>query len=421
MRKNHVWYQLFRYPVVGAALRLFYKKLKVTGREHLPKNKPILFVPNHQNSFMDALLVVCTTKPFIYFLTRAEAFRPRLQGWFLGTLNMLPVYRVRDGFSSVQKNNAIFEQCFRYFGRNDAVLIFPEANHNLKRRIRPLSKGFTRLAFGGEEYHDWELDLQIVPVGLNYTAHREARNTVNVCYGKPIPVKKYQEEFLEDEKAATDRMKKEVSKAMKKLVFHVPKLDSYPVHKLLWEVLEPDDAVLTDPDESNNRIAKAQPYITESLKKEAKELTKLADDHEVDLRELIHPNKMNWKDVLMLPVYLFSLVNNAIPYQPVRYLTTKVIKDHAFDGSIKLLAGIILLPLFYMVMGGVFALAGAESIWVGVYFGVSIITAPAFIRAKSLISSGSTQKIKKEKPRLYEELLNRMETFSDLRHSILNE
>ncbi|SMO83030.1 1-acyl-sn-glycerol-3-phosphate acyltransferase [Gracilimonas mengyeensis] len=421
MRKNYLWYQLFRYPIVGGALRLYYKKLKVTGREYFPKNKPILFVPNHQNSFMDALLVVCTVRPFIYFLTRAEAFRPPLQGWFLGTLNMLPVYRVRDGFSSIQKNNAIFEECFRYYGRNDAVLIFPEANHNLKRRIRPLSKGFTRLAFGGEEYYDWELDLQIVPVGLNYTAHREPRNIAHVCYGKPIPVKKYHAEFKEDEKAATDRMKAEVSKAMKKLVFHAPNLDTYPVQKLLWEVLEPDDAVLTDPATSNKRIKQTRPHITEALKEEAKALTELAEKHDVDLRALAHPQSFSWKDALMLPVYGFSLANNAIPYQAVRHLTTKVIKDHAFDASIKFLTGVLLLPLFYLVMCGILALAGVEGSWLAAYFGVSVISAPAFIRAKEVFRLGSTQTLKKKKPQLFEDLTNRLETFRSLRHSIINE
>ncbi len=419
MRKNYLWYQMFRYPIVGAALRLFYRKIRVTGKEHLPKNKPILFVPNHQNSFMDALHVVTTVRPFIYFLTRAEAFAPRIQGWLLGTLNMLPVYRVRDGLSSVQKNNDIFEECFRYFKRNDAVLIFPEANHDLKKRIRPLSKGFTRIAFGGEEMYDWDLDLQIVPVGLNYTAHRESRNTVHINYGKPIPVKDFKSLYQEDEKSATEQMKEAVSEAMKKLVFHVPNLEEYPVHKILWDVLEPEEKVLTDPDISNLRIQKTSPHITEEHKNQAKKLISLAEEHEIDLRKLAHPSKPGIKDILMLPVYLFSLINNAIPYQPVRHLTTNVIKDHAFDASIKFLTGLLLMPIFYLLVCGILALTGIDGKYLLIYFGISIASAPAFVRAKEWCMAGFRQK--KIKPALITEIKTSLDAFKNLRNSILNE
>lgn len=421
MRRNYIWYQMFRYPIVGAALRLFYRKVKVTGKEHLPRNKPILFIPNHQNSFMDALHVVTTVRPFIYFLTRAEAFTPPLQGWFLGTLNMLPVYRMRDGFSSVQKNNAIFEECFRYFRRNDAVLIFPEANHNLQKRIRPLSKGFTRIAFGGEEKYGWNLGLQIVPVGLNYTAHREARNTIHIKYGKPISVKDFESIYKQDENAAIQQMKTVVSEAMKEVAFHVPKADEYPVHKILWDVLEPDEQVLTNPDISNARIRKAKPHITEEIKEEAKELMSLAEEHEVDLRDFEYPKKFSFKSLMLLPVYLFSLVNNFIPYLPVRHLTTKIIKDHGFDASIKFLTGLFVLPLFYLLVCAIMALAGIESKYLLAYFVISVATAPAFIRAKKLFGTDTSRRLKKSMPRVYSEIRARLETFRNLRNSILNE
>ncbi|MDZ7807651.1 MAG: 1-acyl-sn-glycerol-3-phosphate acyltransferase [Gracilimonas sp.] len=133
--------------------------------------------------------VAVTIWPVIYFLTRAQAFKPDIVGKFLWSINMMPVYRVRDGFSSIQKNNEIFDKCISYLKNKDTILIFAEANHNLKRRIRPLSKGFTRIAFDAEEKYNWHLDLQIVPVGVNYTRHRKAGNTVQVNYGKAIPSK----------------------------------------------------------------------------------------------------------------------------------------------------------------------------------------------------------------------------------------
>lgn len=240
MRKNWLWYQFFRFPLVKSGLYFFYKKIIIEGKEHIPRNKPILFVPNHQNSFMDAFLVVVHTKPFTYFLTRAQAFNPPLLAKFLRSLNMLPVYRVRDGLSSVTKNNAIFDECIQYLKRNDAILIFPEANHDLKRRIRPLSKGFTRIAFDAEVQENWNMDLQIIPVGLNYTEHQRSRNAVKVVFGEPILMKQFQELYEKDERAAANALKKQVSDEMKKLVMHVPNLDHYPLSKIILDDLEDD-------------------------------------------------------------------------------------------------------------------------------------------------------------------------------------
>lgn len=420
-RKNYLWYQFWRHTVVGNGLKFFYSSVKVKGKENLPKDKPILYIPNHQNSFMDALHVATTTKPTIYFLTRAQAFKPDIVGKYLWSINMMPVYRVRDGLKSVQKNNEIFELCIQYLKNKDTVLVFAEANHNLKRRIRSLSKGFTRIAFGAEEKFDWELDLQIVPVGVNYSEHRKGGNLVQVNYGEPIPAKKYKSLYLEDEKTATEEMTQDVSEAMKKLVFHVENLEEYPVHKVLWDDLEPDRNLVIDPDIANERIKKTESHLTENIIEQAKALDSLANKYDVSLGEIDHGKQVGLKDVLLSPFYAFSLVNNLIPYQPVRYLINNVIKDRAFDASIKFLAGLFLFPLFYGVISLALCLAGVDSLWIWSYLIVSILTAPLFVRAKTLFTPSSASSLKKKKPDVYADIKDRLSTFTDLREVILGE
>lgn len=419
--KNYLWYQFWRHAVVGNGLRFFYKKRKVVGRENLPKDKPILYVPNHQNSFMDALHVATTTKPTIYFLTRAQAFKPDVVGKFLWSINMMPVYRVRDGFSSVQKNNEIFEKCIRYLKNGDTILVFAEANHNLKRRIRSLSKGFTRIAFGAEEEYDWSLDLQIVPVGLNYSEHQTGGNVVQVNYGEAIPVSKYRERYESDEKAGVDSMKQDVSDAMKKLVFHVEDLAEYPLQKILWDDLEPDDLKVIDPDIANDRIQRTQSHITDELIDEAKDLDKLAEKHKVDLNAFAFGKQFKFKDLLLLPFYGFSFLNNFIPYQPVRYLINNVIKDRAFDASIKFLVSLFSFPIFYGIVSLILSFSGVESIFIWSYLILSVLTAPVFVRAKTLFTPSKANKLKKRDPKVFQEIESRLSLFKDLRASILSE
>jgi 1-acyl-sn-glycerol-3-phosphate acyltransferase len=420
-KKNYLWYQFWRHTVVGNGVKIFYKKTKLTGREKLPKDKPLLFVPNHQNSFMDAFLVTTNLTPVMYFLTRAKAFNPPIMGWYLRSLNMLPVYRVRDGFSSVQKNNAIFDLCCDYLDNNDSILVFAEANHNLKRRIRTLSKGFTRIAFGAEEKYDWNLDLQIVPVGVNYSDHRTGRNLVHVKFGECIPVSKYAEAYKEDENNASQELKDDVSDAMKELVFHVENLDEYPLHKILWDDLEPDNTIITDPDISNERIQKTEKHISEEILDEAKELDKLADKHDVSLKNVAYGKQFSAKDFVLTPLYLFSLINNIIPYQPIQYLIKNVIKDHAFDASIKFVSGLFLLPIFYLLVSLILVLSGVDSMYIYGYAGLSLFTAPLFIKAKELFLKNSAQHLQKSKPSVYEKIASKLERFKELRNTILNE
>tara|TARA_R100000908_G_scaffold65235_1_gene53108 strand:+ start:103892 stop:104815 length:924 start_codon:yes stop_codon:yes gene_type:complete len=305
--------------------------------------------------------------------------------------------------------------------RNDAIMIFAEANHNLKKRIRPLSKGFTRVAFGGEEASDWELDIQIVPVGINYTAHREAQNTVHVVYGDPIPVNHYKSEFKEDENAAAQTMKADVSEAMKKLVFHVEDLEEYPVQEILWNDLEPEEAILTDPNVVNPRIQKASEYITPKLTEQAKEAKKLADKHDIPLRDFAISDGLSFREFLLFPVYMFSYFNNLIPYQPVKYLTTKVIKDHAFDASIKFLTGLFILPIFYTLISLILYFTGVDSSWIWGYAILSVLSAPLFTRGKTLFAGDKIRQLQRSHPEEFNKILKILDSFQALRDKILTE
>ena len=423
MRKNWLWYQIFRYLIVKFGLYLFYKRIIIEGKEHLPKNKPILFVPNHQNSFMDALLVVTHTKPFIYFLTRAQAFSSPLLGKFLRSLNMLPVYRVRDGLSSVTKNNAIFEECINYLKRNDAVLVFPEANHDLRRRIRPLSKGFTRIAFDAEVRENWEMGLHVIPVGVNYTEHRRSRNTVKVVFGSPILMKDFRKLYEKDEREATNELKKQVSDGMKELVMHVPNLDHYPLCKIVLDDLEEDEKKLIDPDLVNANVKKIEQQATPELFETARKIYELAEEQDFSIKTIHGRKKPMLALILLLPLYLFSWINNLIPYQVVRKIIASVIKDHAFDASIKFLIGVTLFPLFWILVSLILWVSGTSSLFTFGYLLLSVFTAPLFKNANLLLREAkekkSFSKFENSNPKEYQEFLKGIEILNEFRSKVL--
>jgi len=64
----------FLKQIIKAALFFFFKKIVVTGKEHIPRNGPLIIVANHPNTFMDPLLIAAITSQRIGFVANASIF-----------------------------------------------------------------------------------------------------------------------------------------------------------------------------------------------------------------------------------------------------------------------------------------------------------------------------------------------------------
>jgi len=153
--------------IAQLALFLYYQRIELFHTDRIPKSGPILFLPNHQNALMDPLIMAAYSRRKPFFLTRSDVFANSILRAFFGFLQMMPIYRMRDGRSKLSNNEAIFERCSDILLSGKSLVIFPEGNHNIQRRVRPLSKGFTRFLFGSLE-RDPEFNPALIPVGVNY-------------------------------------------------------------------------------------------------------------------------------------------------------------------------------------------------------------------------------------------------------------
>jgi hypothetical protein len=102
--------------------------------------------------------------------------------------------------------------------------MFPEGNHNLKRRVRPLSKGFTRIIFNALDI-DPDLDIQLVPVGLNYSDATKFPSRVALFFGDAISVQDHYDPT--EGKTSIDNIKEAVSEKLKTLTTHIKDRDAY--------------------------------------------------------------------------------------------------------------------------------------------------------------------------------------------------
>lgn len=252
-------YQIIK-VVIKVALHLYYGKIVVHGLENVPKDKPVLFLPNHQNALIDPLLIVidCKRKPF--FLTRSDVFKNKFYKSIFKFFQMIPIYRIRDGRDALKKNKEVFENCTALMKNKEALLMFPEANHNQKRRVRSLSKGFTRILFATLDAHP-ELDIQIIPVGLNYKNMVDFPDKAAIYYGEPIGVKTHYNPA--EKQASVHTIKTIVSESLKSLTTHIESEDHYDIIEKQLDAIGVD---YLNPGAVNKTIANLKTDIVENVK-----------------------------------------------------------------------------------------------------------------------------------------------------------
>lgn len=246
-------------------LHLYFGKIKISGLENVPQDKPVLFLPNHQSALLDVLLIAvdCDRKP--WFLTRSDVFKSKTLNTIFDFFQMIPIYRIRDGRESLKNNQAVFDRCSELLQEKEAILMFPEANHNLKRRVRQLSKGFTRILFNTLD-RDLDIDIQIVPVGINYVDAVHFPDRVSLYFGKPISAKQLYD--TTDVKGSVERIKSIVSKQLKTLTTHIEDDANYD---LKIEQLKTQGVDFLNPKSANLKLRQLE-KSSSSLSKDSKNI-----------------------------------------------------------------------------------------------------------------------------------------------------
>ena len=366
-------YQLVKQGV-KVCKEVFYRKHSVVGLENIPKDKPYILAPNHQNAFMDPVMAAINLRwTQTFYLVRADIFKKKLASKILHSLNMMPIYRIRDGADSMEKNNEIFEKCYAYLKGGNPIMIFPEGNHNNQKKLRAVKKGIGRIAFGAEELYDFKLDVQIVPVGLNYSNHTDVGATLQVAFGKPISILDYKEAYLSEPSKALLDVREKVHKGISELIINIQS-EHYDFIENVRKIYELELSEYTF--DLDTEIKNSQQFIaafeeTKLSESKTDELSELANQIRKESKRLkiklfaLSEKKYNLgflvlQSLLLLvlfPSFLFGLINNYFPFHLPRWIVQKLIKDLHFHSSLKMGFGLVLFPLFYIIQtSAVFAI-----------------------------------------------------------------
>jgi len=169
------------------AMRVYFRRVEVVGKENVPRASPVIFVLNHPNALVDPAFLLSLAPRRVSFLAKAPLFRMPVLSFLVRAMDSLPVYRRQDEGEDVSKNREMFVAARRLLARGGTIGICPEGVSHDEPRLRPIKTGAARIALGAISTGEVS-ELKIVPAGLYYTSKTKFRSEVLLYFGNPIDV-----------------------------------------------------------------------------------------------------------------------------------------------------------------------------------------------------------------------------------------
>lgn len=168
------------YHLVRALLAIYftlYHRVRVEGREQLPRTGGVIIAPNHA-SFLDPPLMGVACTRMVDFMARDDLFHPPWFARLISYLHAFPVNRDEVDFHAMR-------EAVRRLRAGRAVVLFPEGTRSPDGALQPPKVGLGFLALVAK--------VPIIPVAINGTErafgkrHRWIKpHPVTVQFGPPI-------------------------------------------------------------------------------------------------------------------------------------------------------------------------------------------------------------------------------------------
>ncbi len=377
--------------LVKILLSVFFKDIVITGKNNIPENGPVIIVSNHPNTFMDPLIVASITKKRIGFVGNAGIFSNKLLTSVLHYFHVIPIYRKKDVLPGERPdNNAAFYKCHQYLSEGNMLLIFPEGESYYELKLREIKTGTARIALSYEAIKNFRSNLKILPVTLDYSDSIQFRSMISVTIAEPLLMDGYKEGYQTDEVECVRKLTEAISGALAK---EIPNTDGkaqedflVKAHKFYSAYYEPEANLHANPKRSlalRNQLSKALHHVYQqnhvlyhNLEGKAQQfftslkLENLTTGFFTD--SFIRKNKMwvvlgySLQFILLLPVYIFGLANNYLPY----ILPSRIFKlsrlEIEYKAPVQMFAGLITFPFFYALELWLFRTYISNEFWYSV-------------------------------------------------------
>lgn len=356
-------------PIAAYALKIFFRKIYFTNRDRIPEGKPLILAINHPTAFIEPCILACFLPIKLYFLVRGDLFKKPHFRKMLNVLHMVPIFRRQEGLDQLKKNDETFDFCYEALKDHKTVVILPEGRTIQEKRLRPIRKGLARIAFGAyEKYGD--IDLHIVPIGVNFTEADKFRSVAMFDVGEPIRLKDYYGQYQENPQRTIRTLTTRVKEGLEEHIVNIPNPADDALAEDLFTLFRNDhpEKILPlisedrQPLEGEMNIADHVSQMSEEEKnnwsEKIKQYFSKLKSNRIEDQALQNPDLYNWKGTLFLmlgfvPYFLGFWFNYPI-FGYAKHVSKTKVKQLEFKAPVALAVGLglsILLVLFLVSVG----------------------------------------------------------------------
>lgn len=343
-------------PLVAFFLRMYFRRIKFTGLENIHPEFPTLFCGNHTNAFLEAILLASNyPNDQLYYLARADVFKRPFLANLLTKLHIIPIYRIRDGFTSLDRNKETFERVIALLKEGKHVIIFSEGDCVAEKRLRSLKKGSARLAFQAVESGIENLLIQ--PIGFNYTGFGKSNQDALINISEPFLAKDFMPKNDADRAQALIRFNEQLTEDLNNQMVNYPipeyaAINEYTEIRRNTEILLAKAGKRNDPDLNDERL-----WVEEYTSNQKIHTT---------------PMRTTWEKILNFEAALVGILF-WLPHFIAHRLTNKIVKSIDFFMSIEVVFRMLFVSIwgFVVTITGTVLLDGKLGVWIvllGAYF-----------------------------------------------------
>lgn len=167
--KADLWLYRVVSGIVAAFCRVFWR-LRVEGREHVPRAGAYIVAPVHRSN-IDTLVVSVVSRRRLRFMGKDTMWKYKLPGRLFTALGAFPVHRGTADREALRR-------CIEVVEAGEPLVIFPEGTRQSGPVVQPL--------FEGAAYVATRTGVPIVPVGIGGS---EAAMPKGAKMLRPVPVR----------------------------------------------------------------------------------------------------------------------------------------------------------------------------------------------------------------------------------------
>ena len=178
--------------IVRGVMRLFFRRIEVEGRDNVPTDRGGLLVAWHPNGLIDPALIVTQFPGHAVFGARDGLLRWPVLGWAMRAMGTVPIYRPQDNANQTEEarraaNQKSLDALAQAVVDGSYAALFPEGVSHDNPHLSEIRSGAARLALRTHQLADGPPPV-VLPVGLHYDRKSLFRSDVLVTFHRPLEI-----------------------------------------------------------------------------------------------------------------------------------------------------------------------------------------------------------------------------------------